>query len=91
MRLGYIHTTCQLEVMCINNTRGASELEILSISKSIRVIGNHTNPTFMHYKSQSYLYILEDESVTLCDEFLSVDQLLILTFITKTNDLITSL
>ena len=31
----------------------------------------------MHYV-QSYLYILEDESVTLGDEFLSVDQLLIL-------------
>ena len=44
----------------------------------------------MHYV-QSYLYILEDESVTLGDEFLSVDQLLILTFITKRNDLIKSL
>ena len=33
----------------------------------------------MHYV-QSYLYILEDESVTLGDEFLSVDQLLILAF-----------
>ena len=31
----------------------------------------------MHYV-QSYLYILEDEFVTLGDEFLSVDQLLIL-------------
>ena len=34
----------------------------------------------MHYV-QSYLYILEDESVTLGDEFLSVDQLLILAFL----------
>ena len=49
MRLGYTHTTCQLEVMCINNTRGASELEILSISKSksIRVISKT-------YKSHIY-------------------------------------
>ena len=53
----------------------------------------------MHYV-QSYLYILENESVTLGDEFLSVDQLLILGFfmsqskstvITKRNDLIKSL
>ena len=48
---------------------------------------------------QSYLYILENEYVTLGDEFLSVDQLLILGFfmsqskstvITKRNDLIKS-
>ena len=79
MRLGYTHTTCQLEVMCINNTRGASELEILSISKSksIRVISKtYKSHIYMLYV-QSYLYILEDESVTLGDEFLSVDQLLI--------------
>ena len=71
MRLGYIHTSCQL--MCINNTRGASELEILSISKSksIRVISKT-------YKSHIYSLC---ESVTLGDEFLSVDQLTILIFL----------
>ena len=74
MRLGYTHTTCQLEVMCINNTRGASELEILSISKSksITVISKT-------YKSHIYALcpILFIYSVTLGDEFLPVDQLLI--------------
>ena len=40
----------------------------------------------MHYV-QSYLYILEDESVTLDDEFLSVDQLLIYIFLCHSRDL----
>ena len=58
------------------------DLEILSISKSksIRVISKTYKVTFMHYV-QSYLYILENEFVTLGDEFLSVDQLLILAFL----------
>ena len=75
--------------MCINNTRGASELELLSISrsKSIRVTSKHIIPNCIHY-AQSYLYILEDESITLDDKFLSsVDQLMILIFLCHNGDL----
>ena len=104
MRLGDIHTTCQLEVICVLIfTRGASELEILSISKSksIRVISKTYKSHIYALYVQSYLYILEDESVTLGDEFLSVDQSssdfnffmsqLGYMCITKRNDLIKSL